>query len=229
MCRAMSAQRRPCVSTNAVSLASSSSLHLSFRMLGFTLWRQRCAHCWPVRPGISSATVAQRLPYFAWRRERTTSSASVHGAPLRSTGSAMRAAWGVESLRFTRVPPLHEHYSTRDPVAEHHEPVLADGRLQNGVGVRRARVHRRRRKPLHAGTRRRARRGSIGAALDERHVLAAHLVHRGGVVVRLRPLNYRSELAVTRPVARAEDVRHERAVRDVLFGELSRENAGLRF
>ena len=48
------------------TLASSSSLHLSFRMLGFTLWRQRCAHCWPVRPGISSATVAQRLPYFAW-------------------------------------------------------------------------------------------------------------------------------------------------------------------
>ena len=30
------------------------------------MWRQRCAHCWPVRPGISSATVAQRLPYFAW-------------------------------------------------------------------------------------------------------------------------------------------------------------------
>ena len=27
---------------------------LSLRMLGFTLWRQRWAHCWPVRPGISS-------------------------------------------------------------------------------------------------------------------------------------------------------------------------------
>ena len=39
-----------------------------------------------------------------WRRERKTSSASVHGAPLRSTGSAMRAAWVLkESLRFMRV------------------------------------------------------------------------------------------------------------------------------
>ena len=53
------------------TLASSSSLHLSFRMLGFTLWRQRWAHCWPVRPGISSATVAQRLPYFACGGTRT--------------------------------------------------------------------------------------------------------------------------------------------------------------
>ena len=34
------------------------------------MWRQRCAHCWPVRPGISSATVAQRLPYFAWGDRR---------------------------------------------------------------------------------------------------------------------------------------------------------------
>ena len=46
-------------------MASSASVHLSLRMLGFTLWRQRWAHCWPVRPGISSATEAQRLPYLA--------------------------------------------------------------------------------------------------------------------------------------------------------------------
>jgi len=29
------------------------------------LWRHLCAHCWPVRPGISAATAAQRLPCLA--------------------------------------------------------------------------------------------------------------------------------------------------------------------
>ena len=48
-----------------LTVASSASVHLSLRILGFTLWRQRWAHCWPVRPGISSATEAQRLPYLA--------------------------------------------------------------------------------------------------------------------------------------------------------------------
>jgi len=47
-------------------LASSLSVHLSLRISGVTLWRQRCAHCCPVLPlGISSATEAQRLPCLA--------------------------------------------------------------------------------------------------------------------------------------------------------------------
>ncbi len=29
------------------------------------MWRHLCAHCWPVRPGISAATAAQRLPCLA--------------------------------------------------------------------------------------------------------------------------------------------------------------------
>ena len=49
---------------------SSASVHLSLRMLGLTLWRQRCAHCWPVRPGISAATAAHRLPCLACSRGR---------------------------------------------------------------------------------------------------------------------------------------------------------------
>lgn len=42
--------------------ASSSGVHFSFFIAGLTLWRHRCAHCWPVFPGSSAATSAHRLP-----------------------------------------------------------------------------------------------------------------------------------------------------------------------
>ena len=55
----MSAQAAPLCLTSSWSLESSSSVHLSFLIVGFSLWRQRWAHCWPVRPGMRLATEDQ--------------------------------------------------------------------------------------------------------------------------------------------------------------------------
>jgi len=64
--------RRPVVRPGAVrrgfigrTCASSSGVHFSFLMDGLTLCRHRCAHCWPVFPGSSAATRAQRLPQIS--------------------------------------------------------------------------------------------------------------------------------------------------------------------
>mmetsp|Transcript_38293 Transcript_38293/g.97906 ORF Transcript_38293/g.97906 Transcript_38293/m.97906 type:complete len:219 (+) Transcript_38293:1494-2150(+) len=91
--RAMSAQRGPISATSASSTRSSSSLHFSLRMFGFTLCRQRCAHCWPVRPGICSATVDHRLPTLACISASSASSSSVQAPVLIGSPLAARPPW----------------------------------------------------------------------------------------------------------------------------------------
>ena len=79
--RAISAHRLACWATRRASAASSSAVHLSLRMSGLTLCRQRWAHCCPVRPGMARATTLHRLPCCCWCRARSSSSASSH-APV---------------------------------------------------------------------------------------------------------------------------------------------------
>ena len=61
------------------TLSSSSLVHLSRLMFGFTRWRHRCAHCCPVRPGRNPATVDHLFPYFSCMRWSRASSSFVHG------------------------------------------------------------------------------------------------------------------------------------------------------
>jgi len=58
MDRLISAQALPCLQYSSTSLSSSSSVHLSFLMLGLTLCRHLWAHCCPLRPAILFATSA---------------------------------------------------------------------------------------------------------------------------------------------------------------------------
>ena len=64
---AMSAQAAPRCRTSSRSRASSAGVHLSFRIEGLSLWRQRWAHCWPVRPGMRLATEDQLSERFGAR------------------------------------------------------------------------------------------------------------------------------------------------------------------
>mmetsp|Transcript_2042 Transcript_2042/g.7905 ORF Transcript_2042/g.7905 Transcript_2042/m.7905 type:complete len:308 (+) Transcript_2042:417-1340(+) len=77
-CRAISAQRWPWARYRCASCASSSGVHFSFLMDGLTLCRHRCAHCWPVFPGSSAATRAQRLPQISCNRASSASSSTLH-------------------------------------------------------------------------------------------------------------------------------------------------------
>lgn len=65
--------------------ASSSGVHFSFLMAGLTLCRHRWAHCWPVLPGSSAATSAQRLPWISCdgRRKKGASAAGRRGGVAR--------------------------------------------------------------------------------------------------------------------------------------------------
>ncbi len=75
------------------TLSSSSLVHLSRLMFGFTRWRHRCAHCCPVRPGRNPATVDHLFPYFSCMRWSRASSSFVHGTCL-GLGVAS-AAWST--------------------------------------------------------------------------------------------------------------------------------------
>ena len=68
--RAMSAQAAPLCRTSSLRRASSTGVHLSLRMVGLSLWRQRWAHCWPVRPGMHLATEDQLWVFWGWGSER---------------------------------------------------------------------------------------------------------------------------------------------------------------
>ena len=63
----MSAQAAPRCRTSSRSRASSAGVHLSFRIEGLSLWRQRWAHCWPVRPGMRLATEDQLWIVGEWK------------------------------------------------------------------------------------------------------------------------------------------------------------------
>ena len=76
------------------TLSSSSLVHLSRLMFGFTRWRHRCAHCCPVRPGRNPATVDHLFPYFSCMRWSRASSSFVHGTCFGLPGVAS-AAWST--------------------------------------------------------------------------------------------------------------------------------------
>jgi hypothetical protein len=68
-----------CGRAESLTFSSSSFVHFSRLMFGFTRCRHRCAHCCPVRPGSDAATVAHLLPYFSCICCSFKSSAVVQG------------------------------------------------------------------------------------------------------------------------------------------------------
>mmetsp|Transcript_8554 Transcript_8554/g.27948 ORF Transcript_8554/g.27948 Transcript_8554/m.27948 type:complete len:239 (-) Transcript_8554:213-929(-) len=64
-------------------------------MNGFTLWRQRWAHCCPVRPGSCAATALHRFPSLLWSSRRRLSSSPVHAphCAIRKRPHASGVSW----------------------------------------------------------------------------------------------------------------------------------------
>lgn len=71
------------------TFSSSSALHRSRRMFGFTLCLHRCAHCCPVLVPMTRAMSLHRLPYSRCNASKSSSSRVDHGRVSRASSRGM--------------------------------------------------------------------------------------------------------------------------------------------